>query len=104
MSNQTKDYRTMKANLELRSVVTEEYIRRLGKVHFILEQFAEPGSQVTKLWRVNGLVSFKRRKDALRFMSSEADLLGGGDCIGDENYKAAWQNHIYSFALEDEAE
>lgn len=95
----------MKANLELRRVVTEEYIRRLGKVHFILEQFAEPGSQVIKLWRVNGLVSFKRRKDALRFMSSEADRLGGGDCIGDENYnRAAWQNHIYSFALEDEAE
>ena len=95
----------MKANLEIWYVVTEEYIRRLGKVHFILEQHAEPGSRVIKLWKVNGLVDFKRRKDALRFMSSEADRLGGGDCIGDENYnRAAWQNHIYSFALEDEAE
>ena len=94
----------MKANLELRRVVTSEYIRRLGKVHFILEQFAEPGSRVIKIWKVNGLVEFKRLKDAQSFMSSEADRLGGGDCIGDENYKATWQNDIYSFALPDEAE
>lgn len=89
----------MKANLELRNANTHHYIQRLGKVHFILEQFAQPGSRVTKIWRVNKQVEFKRWKDARSFMSREADWIGGGEITGDENYKAAWNVDIYSWEL-----
>lgn len=92
------------ASLELRYAHNHEYIRRLGKVHFILECFAKPWSRTTQIWKVNRLHEFKRWKDARSFMSSEADRLGGGDCTGDENYRTAWHNHIHSWELEAAAE
>lgn len=87
----------MKANLEVRNAQTLEYIRRLGRVYFILESFAQPGSRVAKVWKVNHQHEFKKYRDALDFMISEADRIGGGDCIGDENYKTAWENEIHSW-------
>lgn len=90
----------MKATLELRYAHTHEYIRRLGKVYFILECFAKPWSRTTQIWKVNRIHEFKKWSDARNFMSSEADRIGGGDCLGDENYRAAWQNDIHSWELE----
>lgn len=94
----------MKADLELRYAHTHEYNRRLGKVFFILECFAKPWSRTTQIWKVNRLHEFKKWKDAREFMRTEADRIGGGDCVGEENYKIAWHNHIHSWELEAAAE
>lgn len=94
----------MKADLELRYTHNHEYLRRLGKVHFLLQHFTKPGSNATQIWRVNSLHDFKKWGDAREFMRTEADRLGGGDVTGEENYREAWHNHIYSYALEDAAE
>ena len=93
----------MKANLELRNAHTHEYLRRLGKVFFIIEYFAEPGSRTTKIWKVNRLHEFKKWGAARDFMSTEADRIGGGDTTGEENYRAVYNNHIHSWELEDAA-
>ena len=87
----------MKANLEVRTAGTLEYIRRLGRVYFILESFAQPGSRIAKLWKVNHQHEFKRYRDALSFMAAKADRIGGGDCISNENASAAWKNEIHSW-------
>ena len=90
----------MKATLELRYAHTHEYNRRLGKVFFILECFAKPSSRTIQIWKVNSLHGFKRWNAAREFMSTEADRIGGGDCVGEENYKTAWHNHIHSWEIE----
>ena len=86
----------MKASLELRKSHTHGYTQRLGKVHFTLEGFAEPGSSLIKVWMVNHQHEFKRLKDANTFMQREADRIGGGDTTSDENYKWANNNHIHA--------
>lgn len=87
----------MKNDLEVRNAQTLEYIRRLGRVFFVLESFAQPGSKVAKAWKVNHLHEFKRRRDALSFMISKADRIGGGDCTSNENAEAAWKIEIHSW-------
>ena len=87
----------MKKNLTVRYIMTHNFTRRLGRVYFVVQYFAKPGSNHIQAWQVNYTHLFKKWKDAHTYMISEADRIGGGDCTRKDNNDEATTKEIYTW-------
>ena len=88
----------MKAKLVKVHEMEVGHTRRLGHVQFKIEWFAKAGTtSPTKLFVVNGVREFKRRKDALDFCLRMANDIGGGECADQAAFEQARKTVIKTF-------